>query len=362
MSGRGNDTNDGNRRRIPVLGPVITEEDVALVADAARTNWYGDHSKYINEFERVVAEYCGVKYAIAVCHATSAIHLALETLGVGNGDEVICPDITWIASVAPVYQTGAEAVLVDVDPKTWCLSAEAFERAITPRTKAIIGVDLYGSMVDWPAIRAIADKHGVKIIEDAAEALGSSLDGKRAGKFGDMSVLSFHGSKTVTTGEGGMLLTDDEALYKRAQFLRDHGRTSVAGRYQLFYNTEIAFKYKISSMQAALGVGQMRRIDRLVEYKRTIFEFYRKRLEGVPGIAINVEPENVYNCFWEPTVVLDASLGLTKYDVMETLDKAGIDSRPMFTMLSSMPAFADRPAALRHAKDNVHAKVLQSTA
>lgn len=347
-----------NRRRIPVAGPAITEEEVALVADAARTGWYENCNSYIAEFERLVAAYCGVRYAIAVTHATSALHLALATLDVKQGDEVIAPDITWIASVAPIYQTGAEGVLADVDPATWCLSAEAVERAITPRTKVILGVDLYGSMCDWPALRAIADKHGLKLIEDAAEALGSRLDGRMAGSFGDISVLSFHGSKTVTTGEGGMLLTDDEALYKRALFLRDHGRTSVAGRYQLFYNTEIAFKYKMSAMQAALGVGQMRRIDGLVEHKRNTFEWYRKRLESAPGIAINVEPPNVFNCFWMPTIVLDPALGLTKYDVMEALDQAGVDSRPVFTMLSSMPAFADRPAALRHAKDNRASQVL----
>lgn len=349
---------EGTRRRIPVAGPAITQEEAALVADAALNGWYENCNTYINEFERLCAAYCGVKYAIAVTHATSALHLALATLDVKQGDEVICPDITWIASVAPVYQTGAEAVLVDVDPATWCLSPEAVERAITPRTKCILGVDLYGSMCDWTAIRAIADKHGVKIIEDAAEALGSKIDGKMAGSFGDISVLSFHGSKTVTTGEGGMLLTDDEALYKRALFLRDHGRTSVAGRYQLFYNTEIAFKYKMSAMQAALGVGQMRRIDGLIEHKRNTFEWYRRRLENAPGITINVEPENVFNCFWMPTVILDPALGLTKYDVMEALDHAGIDSRPVFTMLSSMPAFAGKPAALRHVQENTASQVL----
>lgn len=339
-------------KRIPVAGPQITEEEVALVADAARNGWYENATTYITQFERMMAEYCGVKYAIAVSHATSAIHLALATLGVKDGDEVIAPDITWIASVAPIYQTGAEAVLVDIREDTWCIDVEAIARAITPRTKAILGVDLYGSMCDWPAIEALAKAHGLKVIEDAAEALGSSLNGKRAGAFGDISVLSFHGSKTVTTGEGGMLLTDDETLYRRALFLRDHGRTNVAGRYQMFYNTEIAFKYKMSAMQAALGVGQMKRIDALVAHKRNTFEWYRKRLAGLNGVTINVEPDGVFNCFWMPTIVLDPELGVSRQDIMEGLDARGVDTRPFFTPLSDMPAFSERESAQRFASAN----------
>lgn len=357
MIGDGKSATQGSasagRRRIPVAGPQITEEEVALVADAARNGWYENATTYITEFERAVAGYVGVRHAIAVSHATSAIHLALATLGVKAGDEVIAPDITWIASVAPIYQTGAEAVLVDIRPDTWCIDPDAVRRAITPRTKAILGVDLYGSMCDWPEIEKIARERGISVIEDAAESLGSSLHGRRAGAFGDISVLSFHGSKTVTTGEGGMLLTDNTDLYKRALFLRDHGRTNVQGRYQMFYNTEIAFKYKMSALQAALGVGQMKRIDALIAHKRQTFEWYRKRLEGLNGIAINVEPAGVFNCFWMPTVVLDPSLGVTRQDIMEGLDARGVDSRPFFTPLSDMPAFADHEPARRFADKNV---------
>ncbi|MDZ4776414.1 MAG: DegT/DnrJ/EryC1/StrS family aminotransferase [Alphaproteobacteria bacterium] len=339
-------------RRIPVAGPQITDEEVALVADAARNGWYENAGDYIKEFERLIAEYVGVKHAIAVSHATSALHLAFATVGLKAGDEVICPDITWIASVAPVYQTGAEAVLVDIKEDTWCIDPAAIERAITPNTKAILGVDLYGSMCDWPAIEKLAKDRGIAVIEDAAESLGSSMNGIRAGAFGDMSVLSFHGSKTVTTGEGGMLLTNNEALYRRALFLRDHGRTNIAGRYQMFYNAEIAFKYKMSALQAALGVGQMRRIDALIQHKRDTFEWYRKRLAGLNGVAINVEPPNVFNCFWMPTIVMDPSLGVTRNDMMEGLDARGVDSRPFFTPLSDMPAFADHPLATRFSEQN----------
>jgi perosamine synthetase len=337
------------RSRIPVAGPDITEDDIALVAEAARGDWYEKYNRHIDAFEKTTASFCGVKHAISVPCATHALHLAFATLGIKEGDEVIAPDVTWIASVAPIYQTGADAVLVDITPDTWCIDPAAVERAITPRTKAIMGVDLYGSMCDWNALRAIADKHGLALVEDAAESLGSRYDNRAAGALGDFAILSFHGSKLVTCGEGGMLLTDNTELYKRALFLRDHGRHSVAGRYQMFYNTEIAFKYKMSAVQAALGLGQMRRIDALVERKRKVFEWYSERLSGMPGVSINVEPGDVYNCYWMPTIVLDPALGLTKYDLMEAFDKRGVDTRPFFTPLSSMPAFDGRDGARRHA-------------
>ena len=340
-------------RRVPVAGPLITDEDVAAVGDAARTNWYANWNEYISKFETEAAARCGVKYAIAVPHATSALHLAFASAGLKAGDEVLVPDVTWIASVAPVYQTGAEAVVVDVTADTWCIDPDAAERAITSKTKAILGVDLYGSMCDWPRLRVLAERHGLTLIEDAAESLGSRLDGRPAGAFGDMSVLSFHGSKTVSCGEGGMLLTNDQALFERANFLRDHGRTSVAGKYQQFFNSEIAFKYKMSAVQAALGYSQMKRLDALVERKRQIFGWYRARLGNLPGVQLNAEPANVFNCFWMPTIVIDEGLGITRYDLMAAMDKRGVDTRPVFTPLTTMPAFAAHEPALRFAKANV---------
>lgn len=340
------------RQRIPVAGPDISEDDIARVAEAARGDWYDNHSRHIQAFEKATREACAMPYAIAVPCATHALHLAFALAGLKPGDEVIAPDVTWIASVAPIYQTGAEGVFVDVLRDTWCIDPDAVERAITPRTKAILGVDLYGSMCDWPRLRAIADKHGLALIEDAAESLGSKLDGRPAGSFGDTSVLSFHGSKLVSTGEGGMLLLKSEADYKRALFLRDHGRSNVAGRYQMFFNTEIAFKYKMSSVQAALGIGQMERLDRLVAKKRQVFQWYKERLEGLNGVALNVEPPGVMNCYWMPTIVLDPGLGVDRHMLMEMYDRQGVDTRPVFTPLSSMPAFAEREAAARHAPAN----------
>lgn len=330
--------------RIPVAGPSISEREVALVADAARNAWYANHSTFNIRFERLLADYVGVAHAVATPHCTAALHLALAALGVGPGDEVIAPDVTWIASVAPIVYAGAEPVLVDVDPLTWCLDPSAVERAIGPKTKAVIGVDLYGSTCDWERLHAIAERHGLALIEDAAEALGSERQGVRAGAFGRVSAFSFHGSKTVVTGEGGMLATDDARLLERVLVLRDHGRTPGD---RFFLNTEIGFKYRMSAVQAALGVAQMERIDELIAYKRAVFGWYRDRLSQLAGVTLNAEPVGTRNSFWMTTVVLDPALGLDKFGMMAELDKRNIDSRPFFSPLSSLPAFDDRPAAKR---------------
>ncbi|HLK23896.1 MAG TPA: DegT/DnrJ/EryC1/StrS family aminotransferase, partial [Caulobacteraceae bacterium] len=261
--------------RIPVAGPWITEREPELAAEAARTAWYGNHYAFNARFERMLADYVGVAHAVSLPHATAGLHLALAALGVGPGDEVICPDVTWIASVAPVVYVGATPVLVDILPDTWCIDPNAAAAAVGPRTKAIIGVDLYGSTCDWAALEDVAVRHGLALIEDAAEALGSVHHGRRAGGFGHAAAFSFHGSKTVATGEGGMLATDDGALYERVLRLRDHGR---APGDRLFQNDEIAFKYRMNAVTAALGVAQMERIDALIEKKRAIFGWYAERL------------------------------------------------------------------------------------
>src|SRR5439155_2217506 len=239
--------------RIPVSGPWITQKEIDYVADAAANAWYANANRYHERFEKAFAQYVGTRYAIALPSCTSAIHLSLAAKRIGPGDDVIVPESTWIASAAPVTYVGATTVFADIDPETWCMSADSFARCITPWTKAVIPVDLYGGMPDWDALRAVAEKHGIFVIEDAAEAVGSEYKGRRAGAFGDAGVFSFHGSKTLTTGEGGMLVTNDEELYRRALFLRDHGRQPGD---HMFFNTEVAYKYKMSSLQAALGLAQ----------------------------------------------------------------------------------------------------------
>jgi perosamine synthetase len=329
--------------RILVSGPWITQKEIEYVTDAVTNAWYANANIYHDRFEQAFAAYLGVRYAIALPSCTSAIHLALLAMDVGPGDEVIVPDTTWIASAAPINYVGASPIFADIDRRTWCLSAGTLEACITPRTKAMIVVDLYGNMPEMDPLIEVARKHGLAIIEDAAEAAGAEYRGRRAGSFGDVGVFSFHGSKTLTTGEGGMLVTDDEALYRRVLVLRDHGRRP--GDKQ-FWNTEVAYKYKMSSMQAALGLAQLERIEELIERKREIFAWYKQELEDVEEIALNYELPEARNAYWMVTAVLDKKYGIGKDALQEQLSENGVDSRPFFHPLSSVPAYADVPQSL----------------
>jgi len=322
--------------RIPVSGPWITDKEVAYVAEAARHAWYANANAYNTRFEEAFAKYQGARYAISLPSCTSAIHLSLLALGIGPGDEVIVPDVTWIASAAPIHYVGAQPVFADIDEKTWCLSADSFADCITPRTRAVIPVGLYGGMADMARIRSVAESHGIAIVEDAAESLGAEYQGRPAGSFGDTGVFSFHGSKTLTTGEGGMLVTNRDDLWERALFLRDHGRRPGD---RMFYNSEVAFKYKMSSMQAALGLAQLERIEELMARKRQIFSWYRTRLGDFPGLTLNDELQGVKNAYWMVTIILDPSFGLEKAQLMALLSEQGIDTRPFFHPLSSLPAY-----------------------
>jgi perosamine synthetase len=333
---------------IPVAGPSITQREEHYAAEAARSAWFADHYSFNRRFEEAFAAYIGVRHAISLPHATAGLHLALAASGIGPEDEVIVPDVTWIASVAPVTYVGAQPVFVDILPDTWCLDPQAVRAAITPKTRAIIGVDLYGSMCDWQALRAITHEHNLILIEDAAEALGSEYQGRKAGSLGDMAVFSFHGSKTLVTGEGGMIVTDDDHLASRIHILRDHGRDPGD---RFFQNREIAFKYKMSAVQAALGLAQIERIDDLIAQKRAIFHHYRDRLQDIDDIAINAEPDNIINSAWMVTMVPHRRPEWDKFHWMDAFRKRNVDTRPFFSRLSTLPAFANMPEAARFLPD-----------
>lgn len=329
---------------IPVACPSITEREGELAREAALNAWGPGHYAYNARFEKMLADYVGVAYAASLPHATSGIHLALAAAGIGPGDEVIGPDVTWIASMAPVSYVGANPVFVDILPDTWCIDPDAVAAAVTPRTKAIIGVDLYGSMCDWSRLREIADRNGLLLIEDSAEALGSTYCGKQAGSLGDVSVFSFHGSKTITTGEGGMLLTNNASLYARIQKLRDHGRPPGD---RFFQNDEVAFKYKMSAVQAAMGIAQMERIDSLIEQKRRIFGWYKENLDNLPGVHINAEPQSVRNSYWMVTAVPLSAQAPDKFALQAALARRGIDTRPFFSQLTTLKAYESNSGCRR---------------
>ncbi len=330
--------------RIPVAGPWVTEREVSYVAAAAASDWYGHAGESLRRFERAFAEHVGVKHAIGVPHGTAALHLAILALGVGRGDEVIVPEATWAATAAPICYGGATPVFADVDPATWCVTAESIAQNITPRTRAIIVVDLYGGIPDMPAIRDEAARHGIPILEDAAQAIGAERDGRKAGSFGDVAAFSFTGTKTVTTGEGGMLVTDRTDLYERSAFLRDHCRTPES--YRHFETAEVGYKYKMSGLQAAFGLAQLERLEELIARKRDIFSWYRQRLADLPGLTLNVEPPGTFNAYWMVTMIVDRSYGLDNRQMMDHFDRHEIDTRPFFPPLSSLPAFAGTPDAV----------------
>lgn len=331
--------------RIPVAGPSITGREIRYVTDAVTNAWYEEAGAYQDRFARAFEGYLGRRHAIELPSCTSAIHLALAALGVGPGDEVIVPDLTWIATAAPIRYVGATPVFADVEPATWCLDPAAVRACLSPRTRAVIAVDLYGNMPDWNALEALGRTHGLAIIEDAAESIGSSYHGRLAGAFGDAGVFSFHGSKTLTTGEGGMLVTDRRDLHDRALFLRDHGREPGDVS---FANLEVGFKYRMSDLQAALGLAQLERIDELVDRKRQILSWYREALDGLP-LTLNPEPAGTRNSCWMTTAMLDPevgpALGVDGASLFRELRAVEIDTRVVFPPLSGIGAFRDLPEA-----------------
>jgi perosamine synthetase len=326
---------------IPIAGPWITEREVEAVAEAARRSWYGHAYDVILDFESAFAAYVDRRHAIAMPSGTAGIHLALAALGIGPGDEVVVPESTWIATSAPVNQLGATPSFVDVDPITWCIDVECCAAAITERTRAVVAVDLYGGMPDMDALGALCRDREIALLEDAAEAVGSTFGGRRAGGFGEASMFSFHGTKTLTTHEGGMVVTDDSALHARMLRLRDQGRAPGAGGD--LWNLELGFKYRMSAMQAAMGRVQLDRVDELVGRKREIFGWYRDRLGAIGGLELNAEPAAVHNSYWMSTVVPDESFGVTKEALIEELGRAGVTARPFFHPLSSLPAYEGHP-------------------
>lgn len=324
------------KRRIPIAGPWVSGLEVNYVADAAANAWYENADMYNIRFERAFEDYLGIRHAVTLPSCTSGIHLALAALGVGVGDEVIVPETTWIASSAPISYVGATPVFVDVDPVTWCLSPESLQRAITPRTRAVIVVDLYGNMAEFDEIEQLARVHNFKVIEDSAESIGAVYRGRRSGTLGDVAVFSFHGSKTLTTGEGGMLVTNDTEFFNRVNFLRDHGRAPADFTFE---NTEVAFKYKMSGLQAAFGLAQLERMDEIVERKRIAFQWYEERLGEVEGIRINQAGPNVESAYWLVSAVWADELAVGKVQIRDLLASHHIDTRPFFSPLSSLAAY-----------------------
>ncbi len=323
--------------RILYTKPSITELEVSYATDAAANGWGDKCYEYINRFEELFKQYLGVKYAIATSSCTGALHMGMAALGIGPDDEVIMADTNWIATAAPIVHLGAKPVFVDIFSDSWCLDSERVEQAITSRTKAIIAVHLYGNLCDMDRLLAIGEKYDIPVIEDAAEAIGSVYHGKRAGSMGKFGTFSFHGTKTLTTGEGGIFVTNDAELYEHVLTLSNHGRSH--SQTKQFWPDMVGFKYKMSNIQAAIGCAQMERIEELTNRKREIIAYYRQHLENLPGVTMNPEPAGTVNGAWMPTVVLSKESGITREKLQVAFAEENIDARVFFWPLSSLPMF-----------------------
>jgi perosamine synthetase len=326
--------------RIHYTKPSITELEIEYVTDAARHGWGERCYEYIHKLEASFGRHLDVRHAIATSSCTGALHMGLAALGIGPGDEVILGDINWIASAAPITYLGAKPVFVDVLQDTWCLDPAKVEAAITPRTKAIIAVHLYGNVCDLGALLDIGTRHGLPVIEDAAEAIGSTWRGRRLGSVGTFGTFSFHGTKTMTTGEGGMFVTQDSDLYERVLTLSNHGR--ARGQVRQFWADVVGFKYKMSNLQAAIGCAQLERIEALIGEKRRVFKAYQEGLRDLP-LTMNPELAGTTNGYWMPTIVVDEKVPFDRQVLLNAFKADNIDGRVFFWPLSQLPMFSLLP-------------------
>lgn len=320
---------------ILTAGPYINELEIEYGLDAIKNGWNKHHSDYLVRFERKVAEFCGAKFAMATSSCTGAMHLTLIAMGIGENDEVIVPELTWIATASAVCYVKAKPIFCDVDPITWTMDPKSVEKLITAKTKAIMPVHLYGHPCDMDPLYELAKKHNLKIIEDAAQSMGSEYKGKRTGGLGDAGCFSFQGAKAIVTGEGGMFLTNDEDIYNKVRFWGDHGRHAT----KPLYNIAVGYKYKMSNVQAAIGCAQMEKADEIVAKKRQIFSWYKERLSDVEELQLNGEESWAKNIFWMSSVILSDKINMTRDDFIAELKSRMIDSRPIFYPISSFDMF-----------------------
>ena len=322
-------------RFYPVSSPDIGELEERYVAQAVRSGWVSSIGEYVDRFEAGFAQVCGSRHGIAVSNGTDAIFLALKALGVGPGDEVIVPALTFVAVPAVVLHVGAEPVLADIDPVYWGIDPAAVERAITPKTKAIVAVHLYGHPVDMDPILEVATPRGIPLIEDSAEAHTAKYRGRTVGSIGRMGCFSFYGNKVLTTGEGGVITTDDDALAERVRFIKDHAMDKV----RRYFHPEAGFNCRMTNMQAALGCAQLERKDELLGKRERMLGWYQQELAGVQGLTLNprmpwAEPVN-----WIVCAVLSPELTPLREALLSRLRELGVDTRPFFVPAHEMPPY-----------------------
>ena len=326
--------------RIPVASTVFIGNEKKYVDNCMDTGWISSAGKYVTLFENSFAEYCGVKHAIACCNGTVALHLSLMALGVGPDDEVIVPTLTFVATPNSVTYCGARPVFVDSEAETWNLDPAQIETKITPRTRGIIAVHLYGHPADMSALRDIADRHGLFLLEDAAEAHGAICDGQVAGSLGDIAAFSFYANKIITTGEGGMVVTDDDDLAARARLL--HGQGMDPNR--RYWHPVIGYNYRMTNLAAAVGLAQLETIDRQLELRAYVAGLYRDHLVGMPGLEFQPEQSWAHHAHWMFNIVLDPAVWPDRDYVMAKLSEQGVETRPVFYPAHAMPPYEEAAA------------------
>ncbi len=329
---------------IPVSEPFLSGKELEYVTDCIKTNWISSIGKYVKSFEDVFARFCGTSHAVSASSGTAALHLALLALDIKNGDEVIMPDLTFVASANAVLYCGARPVFVDVDKKTWNIDPEKIEAHITERSRAIMVVHLYGHPCDMDAVLRIAERHNLKVIEDAAQAHGAEYGKKRVGSIGDAGVFSFYGNKIITTGEGGIITTDSPALAEKMRLLRDHAMSKD----RRYWHDLPGYNYRLTNIQAAIGVAQMEQADDFISIKRRNAALYNSFLRNMDGITLPPEADKCKNVYWMYSILIEDDFGLSRDEVMARLKDMGIDTRPFFYPLHQLPMYrnnAEYPVA-----------------
>lgn len=320
--------------RIAYVRPSITELEISKATEAARFGWGPKSEFYIREFEEKFARLIGCEFAIATSSCTGALHLGLAAIGISEGDEIILADTNWVATLAPIKYLGAKPIFIDILEDTWCIDTSQIRAKITKSTKAIIATHLYGNLCEMDKLVEIAKENNLYLIEDSAEAIGSQFKGRYAGSIADFGVFSFHGSKTITTGEGGMLTTNSAELAKRVRTLNNHGRE--ASEQRQFWPSTIGYKYKMTNIQAAIGCAQLERYKELIERKKEIFNYYRDSLMSLHDVSMNHVQENCESGYWMPNVVFSKESGITREKLGLLFELANIDARVFFWPLSEL--------------------------
>jgi perosamine synthetase len=328
-------------RRIPVAAPALVGREKEYVLDALESGWISSNGPYIERFESAFARFCNVRHAVSCCNGTAALHAALLALGVGPGDEVIVPTLTFVATANAVAYCGARPVLADVEPQSWNLDPAALPALLSPRTKGIVPVHLYGHPAEMEAISRLARRHGLFIVEDAAEAHGATYDGRVAGSLGDLAAFSFYGNKLLTTGEGGMVVTDDARLAERARQFKGQGMDPR----RRYWFPILGFNYRMTNLAAAIGVAQLEVAEWHLKRRGEVAAQYRRRLGSLPGIRMQIEQPRVRSAHWMTTVLLEGASAARRDAVMAALAEAGVETRPAFPPMHRLPMYRDQAEA-----------------